>query len=251
MHDRYIPPHEQDAWASRRRAQLRRDPAEHAGPASAAVVFDAYGTLFDVTSVETACTAITPDAAAFASLWRAKQLEYTWLRTLMGRYADFATVTAEALDYTLRRFAIAPDDASRDRLLAAWQALALYPDAQTLLDQPPSLPLGILSNGTPAMLHALLDHAGVAHRFQAVLSVDAVHAYKPDPRVYALAPAAFNVAPDAILFVTANAWDAAGAQAAGLRAAWCNRAGLPFDTHAPAPPLELPSLAHLPEALAR
>jgi 2-haloacid dehalogenase len=251
MHGRYIPPQVRDAWASRRREQLRRGPAAHAGPAIAAVVFDAFGTLFDVTSVETACTAITPDAAAFASLWRAKQLEYSWLRTLMGHYADFATVTAEALDYTLMRFAIAPDGAVRQRLLAAWQSLALFPDARHALDRPGDRPLGILSNGTPAMLRGMLEHAGVAERFQAVLSVDAVGAYKPDQRVYALAPAAFGVAADAILFVTANAWDAAGAHAFGLRVAWCNRAGLPFDTYSPAPDFEMPSLEGLSELLAR
>jgi 2-haloacid dehalogenase len=246
-----IPPHIRDAWTERRRETLSHQVALAAGPPIGAVVFDAYGTLFDVQAVEAACATLARDPAAFVALWRARQLEYSWLRSLMGRYADFATVTAEALDHTLAHFRIHPGDEIVRDLLDAWLALEPFPDVRATLARLRDLPLAILSNGSPAMLAAVLAHSGLAGDFAAVLSVDAARAYKPDPRVYALAPAALNLPADQILFVSANAWDAVGAKAYGFRVAWCNRAGRTFDTHGPAPDLEVRSLEGVADALKR
>jgi 2-haloacid dehalogenase len=244
-----IPPHVRDAWRERSLERLRQGLALAAGEPIGAVVFDAYGTLFDVRSVEAACAALTADAAAFAAHWRAKQLEYSWLRSLMGRYADFAAVTAEALDHALARFDLAPDKATKRALLDAWLTLEPFLEVRDALKRLAARPLAILSNGSPAMLDAVLRHNGLAGRFAAVLSADAARAYKPDPRVYTLATAALALPAERILFVTANPWDAVGAKTCGLRVAWCDRAGLPFDTHGPAPDVAVRSLAQLAEAL--
>ncbi len=245
MDGRVFPPHVQDAWASRRAEALGHQLARAGAPPVAAIVFDAYGTLFDVRSVEAACTRLTPHGEAFAALWRAKQLEYTWLRTLMGAYVPFEQVTAEALDYALRRYDLAPDEALRRDLLDSWLALEPFPDVPGALERLAEWPLAILSNGSPAMLEPLLANSGLADAFRLVLSVDPVEAYKPDPRVYALATEALDLPAARILFVTANAWDAVGAKTFGFWVAWCNRAGLPFDTHGPAPDLEIRSLDQL------
>jgi 2-haloacid dehalogenase len=245
MRGRIIPPIQRDAWSGRRAAELARQLAPAGGEPVEAVVFDAYGTLFDVTSLADACGAVASDGPAFAALWRAKQLEYTWLRTLMGRYAPFSTVTAEALGYALRRHGLAPDEATRRDLLAAWLRLVPFPDVPGALAGLGSLPLAILSNGDPEMLAPLLAHAGLRGAFRHVLSADAARAYKPDPRVYALAPAALGLPAGRILFVSANAWDAVGAKACGFRVAWCNRAGQPLDPHGPAPDAELRDLGEL------
>ena len=251
MDGRVIPPHVQDAWASRRAEALGHQLARAGAPPIAAIVFDAYGTLFDVRSVEAACARLTPHGEAFAALWRAKQLEYTWLRTLMGAYVPFEQVTAEALDYALRRYDLAPGEDERRDLLAAWLALEPFPDVPSALARLDDWPLAILSNGSPAMLEPLLRNSGLADAFRLVLSVDPVEAYKPDPRVYALPPAALGVDASAILFVSANPFDVIGAGHYGYQVAWCNRGGLPLDTHGPAPDLELRGLQQLPDALGR
>jgi 2-haloacid dehalogenase len=246
-----IPPHIRDAWTERRRETLGRQVALAGGPPIGAVVFDAYGTLFDVQSVEATCATLARDPAAFVAHWRARQLEYSWLRSLMGRYADFATVTAEALEQTLAHFKLHPGDEIVGDLLAAWETLEPFPEVPATLDRLRDLPLAILSNGSPAMLAALLAHTRLGDRFAAVLSVDAARAYKPDPRVYALAPAALDLPAEQILFVSANAWDAVGAKAYGFRVAWCNRTSRAFDTHGPAPDLEVQSLGGVADALGR
>jgi 2-haloacid dehalogenase len=250
MSRRAIPPHVRDAWQDRNVEQLRSQFAEAAAAPVAALVFDAYGTLFDVRSVETACASVSLDPTAFVAHWRTKQLEYSWQRSLMGRYADFATVTAEALDHTLARFRTRLGDEIFDELLAAWQNLDPFAEVRDALAALAPRPLAILSNGSPAMLDAVLRHSNLAGHFAAVLSVDAARTYKPDPRAYALATDALGLPATRILFVTANAWDAVGAKTFGFRVAWCNRAGLPFDTHGPAPDFAIPSLDHLALALA-
>lgn len=245
MPRRAIPPHVRDAWQGQSIARLRQELAEAVATPLGAIVFDAYGTLFDLRSLDAACADMVADAAAFTALWRAKQLEYSWQRTLMGRYADFATVTAEALDHALARFGLQADAAARKRLLAAWNTLAPHPDvAETLAALAPHR-LAILSNGTPAMLTAALRHARLTKRFAAVLSVDTAKAYKPDPRAYDLATAALDLPANRILFVTANAWDAIGAKTYGYRVAWCNRTAAPLDPHGPAPDAELTTLTEL------
>lgn len=245
----HIPAIVRDAAASRRREILARQVALADGPAIGAVVFDAYGTLFDLTSLETACRDLGPDPAAFVAQWRAKQLEYSWLRALMGTYANFAQVTRNALEYTLAHFAITASDETVSALLTAWLTLEPYPEVTGVLARLQSLRLAILSNGSPTMLAAALNHAKLSQHFSAVLSADAARTYKPDPRVYALAPAALALSPDKILFVSSNTWDAVGAKQYGFRVAWCNRAGHTQDTHGPTPDLEIRTLNDLAEAL--
>ncbi len=247
----HIPPIVRDAPASRRREILAWQVALAAGPAIEAVVFDAYGTLFDLTSLETASHGLVPESAAFVAQWRAKQLEYSWLRALMGTYADFAQVTRDALEYTIAHFAVDADEETVRALLTAWLTLDPYPEVTGMLTRLRALPLAILSNGSPAMLVAVLKHAKLARHFDAVISADAARTYKPDPRVYALAPTALQLPADRILFVSTNAWDAVGAKAYGFRVAWCNRAGHTRDTHDPAPDLEIRTLDHLVETLRR
>ena len=195
----HIPALVRDAAASRRREVLAWQVALADSPTIEAVVFDAYGTLLDLTSLETACRSLTPEPAAFVAQWRAKQLEYSWLRALMSNYADFAQVTRDALDYTLAHFAVGANDKTVRALLAAWLTLEPYPEVPGTLARLQGLPLAILSNGSPAMLAAAIKHARLSQHFDAVLSADAAHTYKPDPRVYALAPAALKLAPDQIL----------------------------------------------------
>jgi 2-haloacid dehalogenase len=213
-----------------------------------AAVFDAYGTLFDVASAARAeGPALGEKAGPLAQLWRAKQLEYTWLRSLMGRHADFRAVTADALDYALEAFAIG-DAALRGRLLALYERLGAYPEARLALERlrAHGLRLAILSNGEPGMLATAASSAGLADLLEAVLSVEDVGVYKPHPRVYTLAVDRLGLAAHDILFVSANGWDAAGAKAFGLTVAWCNRAGLPRERLGLEPDAEIASLEELP-----
>ena len=210
-------------------------PHPHDTPARA-VVFDAYGTLFDVAGAARAVAA-EPGGEGLADLWprlaedwRTRQLSYTWLRSLMGQHADFAQVTADALDWTLDRHGLA-DSALRARLLALYDRLPAYPEVPAVLAALRSrdIPTAILSNGTPAMLSSATEAAGIGHLIGAVLSVEKVGIYKPHPSVYALATAQFGCAPDRILFVSSNGWDIAGAAAFGFRTAWVNRTSQPED----------------------
>lgn len=197
----------------------------------ALVLFDAYGTLLDVHSaVGRHAAAIGPDAAALSRLWRQKQLEYTWTRSLMGRHADFAVVTAEALDFALATYGLA-DAALREALLRAYRTLDAYPEVPAVLEdlRRRGLRTAILSNGSPEMLAAGVAAAGIGALLDAVLSVESVGIYKPDPRVYRLAVDHFDVPAAETLFVSSNAWDAAGAAAYGFRVAWINRIGQPAE----------------------
>jgi 2-haloacid dehalogenase len=207
-----------------------------------AFLFDAYGTLFDVHSVVEAGRALTSDPQALSLLWRQKQLEYTWLRTLMGRYEDFWAVTEAALRFSLARLGIAADDEAVARLMEAYLSLATFPDVAGGLSGMAGTPLGILSNGSPRMLDAAVRSSGLAGAFRQVLSVDAVKAYKPSPAVYELGPRAFGVPAGDILFVSSNAWDVAGAKAFGYRTCWCNRLAAPMDRLGVSPDLEVRTL---------
>ena len=215
-----------------------------------AIVFDAYGTLLDVYSVERACAEVTPDPTPFVTLWRAKQLEYTFQRSLMERYVDFWQVTVDALDYTAERLGVKLDQAARRRLLESWLDLKPFPEVKEALRRLAGRHLAVLSNGTPSMLQTVLDRAGLRSHLTHVLSVDEVGIYKPSPRVYALAPRHLGVAREATVFVSGNAWDAAGATSFGFRVAWLNRAGLVYDRLGQQPELELSSLTELADALA-
>jgi 2-haloacid dehalogenase len=207
-----------------------------------AFLFDAYGTLFDVHSVVEAGRALTNDPQALSLLWRQKQLEYTWLRTLMGRYEDFWAVTEAALRFALTRLGIAAGDEAVGRLMEAYLSLATFPDVAGALSAMAGSPLGILSNGSPRMLDAVVRSSGLGGTFRHVLSVDAVKAYKPSPAVYELGQRAFGVPAGDILFVSSNAWDVAGAKAFGYRTCWCNRLVAPMDRLGVSPDLEVRKL---------
>ena len=214
-----------------------------------AYLFDAYGTLFDVHSVIEAGRALTSDPQALSSLWRQKQLEYTWLRALMGRYEDFWAVTEQALRFALRRLGIAAGEAQVKTLLEAYLSLACFPEVADALARLEGAPLGILSNGSPRMLAAALRSSGLQGAFRHVLSVDAVKIYKPSPRVYELGPRAFGMASGEMLFVSSNAWDVAGAKAFGYRTCWCNRTKAPMEALGVTPDLEVERLDQILERL--
>jgi 2-haloacid dehalogenase len=194
-----------------------------------AFVFDAYGTLFDVHSIVDVARAIAPDPQALSLLWRQKQLEYTWLRSLMERYEDFWVVTGLALRYAMRRLGITATEAQVAALMDAYLALLPFPEVPSALRGLAGTPLAILSNGSPRMLEGAVRSSGLDGVFTHVLSVDAVRVYKPSPRVYELAPLALGVTPGDILFVSSNGWDVAGAAAFGFRTCWCNRANAPAE----------------------
>ena len=183
-----------------------------------AFVFDAYGTIYDVQSVRGALEAAVPGHGEYLTqVWRQKQLEYSWLRSMMGRYEDFWTVTREALAYALGTIGIDLAPAELDTLAEAFKKLTPYPDAETALSSLSPYPLAILSNGSPAMLESLVRNSGLDRHFEAVLSVDATGVFKPDPRAYAPAPERLNLSPDEIAFVTSNGFDVAGAKSVGFR----------------------------------
>jgi 2-haloacid dehalogenase len=190
-------------------------------------VFDAYGTLFDVHSVVEAGRALTADPLALSVLWRQKQLEYTWLRSLMGRYEDFWMVTEAALRHSVKRLGLAASDADLARLMNAYHTLACFPEVPEALARLTGRPRAILSNGAPRMLAAAVASSRLDHLVEHVISVDRVKIYKPAPAVYALGPSTLGVPAEELLFVSSNAWDVAGAKAFGYRVAWCNRAGAP------------------------
>jgi 2-haloacid dehalogenase len=190
-------------------------------------VFDAYGTLFDVHSVVEAGRALTGDPLALSTLWRQKQLEYTWLRSLMGRYEDFWAVTEAALRYSVRRLGLTASETQLATLMDAYNRLACFPDVGDGLARLADRPRAILSNGAPRMLAAAVASAGLSGALDHVISVDRVRIYKPAPAVYALGPETLGLPAGDLLFVSSNAWDVAGAKAFGYRVAWCNRAGAP------------------------
>jgi 2-haloacid dehalogenase len=213
------------------------------------LLFDAYGTLFDVHSVIEAGRAVTDDPQALSQLWRAKQIEYTWLRSLMGRYEDFWAVTEAALVFACRRLGLVLGPAERARLMEAYLRLEPFPEVPGVLERLRVLPCAILSNGAPRMLEAAVRHAGLAPYLAAVISVDAVRTYKPSPEVYALGPSRLGVPKESLCFVSSNAWDVAGAKAYGLPVVWVNRAGAPHEELGPTPDLELRDLTGLPAAV--
>ena len=189
-----------------------------------ALIFDAYGTLFDVHSVVQREQAnIQGDLHALSNLWRQKQLEYTWLRSLMERYEDFWEVTRAALRSAIMQLKIEASGAQLDRLMQAYLTPQAYPEVIAALDALKGTPIAILSNGSPKMLESAAHHNGLTAYFAEIISVDQVKTYKPSPRVYALAARVLNIPHEEILFVSSNSWDAAGAKAFGYKVCWCNR----------------------------
>jgi 2-haloacid dehalogenase len=216
-----------------------------------AVVFDAYGTLLDVHAAVTRHAArIGPAAAALSALWRAKQLEYSWILSAAGAYEPFWSLTDRALGHAMAVHGI-QDDALRADLLAAYRVLDAFADAAPALGALRGLGLsaGILSNGSPDMLTDAVTAAGLAPLLEAVLSVHAVRRYKPDPHVYALATERFACQPHEIGFVSSNAWDAYGAMRFGFRVFWLRRADVPVEYWLDETATTLGTLAELPARL--
>lgn len=216
-----------------------------------ACVFDAYGTLFDVHSaVGKHREQLGESAEPVSALWRTKQLEYTWLRSLMKRHADFWQVTREALDFALDTHQI-HNTRLRDDLMNAYLGLTTYqevPENLSILKRR-GIQLAILSNGTPRMLDAAVRNAGIAELIDANLSVESVGIFKPDPRVYQLAVDELKVRPHEILFQSSNAWDASGASAFGFRVAWVNRFRQRRERLPGNPDVEIQDLAALPDLI--
>ncbi|MEE1610099.1 haloacid dehalogenase type II [Microvirga sp. CF3016] len=216
-------------------------------PPARAVIFDAYGTLFDVHSaVSRHMAEVGPDAARFSETWRAKQLEYSWVLSLAGRYEPFWTLTEKALDQAFARFP-AVDRRIRPRLLEAYRALDAYPEAPDTLRalRARGLKTGILSNGDPGMLNAAVASAGLADDLDTVLSVDAVQVFKTSPRTYELVLQALPVTADEVVFVSSNRWDIAGAAVFGFHPVWVNRLALPDEYRELAPRAVISSLGEL------
>ncbi len=189
-----------------------------------ALVFDAYGTLFDVHSVVVRAAGDIPgDLNALSILWRQKQLEYTWLRSLMERYEDFWNITEAALRAAVTQLKIQASEGELERLMQAFLSPSAFPDVKPALDALNGVPLAILSNGSPRMIESAVRENGLTSCFAEIISVDRVRIYKPSPRVYALASEILSVPREDILFVSSNSWDVAGARAFGLRVCWCNR----------------------------
>ena len=192
-----------------------------------ALVFDAYGTLFDVHSVLARCDALWPGKGAqLSQLWRAKQLEYTWQRSLMGRYAPFSQVTEEALLYSCEFLKLEIRGNETRSLMDAYRRLALYPDVKAAMGKFKAN-LAILTNGSPDMIDPLVAQSGLS--FDAVLSVDEMKIYKPAPQVYQLAVDRLKAPKENIGFVSSNCWDAMGAKSFGFAVYWINRGGAPAD----------------------
>lgn len=216
-----------------------------------ACVFDAYGTLFDVTSA----AAREKDALGdkwqpLAELWRTKQLQYTWLRSLMGRHADFWQVTGEALDYSMASLKIV-DPALRERLMSLYLTLTSYPEVKATLEKLKAggMKLAILSNGSPRMLAAATENAAIAGLLDAVLSVEQVGIFKVHPSVYALATERFGIERNQVCFLSSNGWDAHAAKAYGFHVVWCNRFGQAPEQLPEVPDGQITTLAELPEIL--
>jgi 2-haloacid dehalogenase len=209
------------------------------------IAFDLYGTLFDVHSVVDRCDERFPGRGReISTLWRQKQLEYTWLRSLMNRYVTFEQATEEALRFTCSYLGLSLNDTVCNSLCDAYLHLQAFPEVSDALRELRSrgLKLAVLSNGSPHSIGAVLDHAGLRAGFDHLLSVDPVRVYKPDDRAYALAEQAFGVTRSSILFVSSNAWDATGARYFGFPTCWINRAGNVFEKMGQTPDWELHGL---------
>ena len=203
-----------------------------AAPAPRAVLFDAYGTLFDVYSVAHAAEQMFPGRGeALALLWRDKQIEYTRLLTMAGRYRSFWDITTASLRYAAQRHGLALDAAGEARLLNQYRHLSAFPENKAVLEalRERGIPAGILSNGDPAMLAVAVKSAGFDTLLAHVLSVEEVRRFKTDPAAYAIGPRALGLPARDILFVSSNCWDAIGATWHGYTTLWVNRSGAPLD----------------------
>jgi 2-haloacid dehalogenase len=213
-----------------------------------ACVFDAYGTLFDYASAAAGCRDVLGDKLdRLTTLWRDKQLQYTWLRAIQGCHADFQQVTGDALDFALATLGLV-DTALRNRLMNLYLKLDAFPEVQQTLRQlrGGGMKTAILSNGSPMMLRAAVDSADLVGLFDAILSVEEVGVYKPHPKVYQLAVDRLGTPASAISFQSSNAWDAYAASAFGMKVVWCNRYSQMPERLPGSPDREIKSLAELP-----
>ena len=214
------------------------------------IIFDMYGTVVDVGAVAEACKEVAPDPIAFNSQWRAKQLEYTFLRTLMEKYRHFWKVTEEALEFAVERFTLQITAEQRQRLMEAWLIPTPYPEVATALPRlKEKYLLAVLSNGTPKMLRTGLDRTGLRPHFRWVISAHSVKLYKPSPKVYQLVLKHTRLQKAEILFVSSNSFDVMGAKSFGFKVCWINRTGAPLDTLGPKPDLVVKNFDELIEAL--
>ena len=189
-----------------------------------AVVFDAYGTLFDIQSVAAVTEAAFPGyGEIITQVWRIKQLEYTWLRSLMRRYEDFSVITRDSLAYTLRVLGLPYDSAAFERIMDKYLHLDLYSDAMVALAAMQGRKLAILSNGSTGMLNALVANSGLDRVLDATISIDSQEIFKPAPEAYGLIETRLGAPPAEVLFISSNPWDACGAKAFGLNVAWIER----------------------------
>ncbi|MBT0958514.1 haloacid dehalogenase type II [Alphaproteobacteria bacterium KMM 3653] len=219
-----------------------------------ACVFDAYGTLFDVAAAareaaaEPGREALARHWPKLAEVWRLKQLQYSWLRAVTGAHTDFWTVTQEGLDYALEATGLEGDTPLRDRLLALYWELSAYPEVPAMLASLKSggYKTAILSNGSPDMLEGAVKSAGLGDLLDAVISVEDVGVFKPHASVYDLVGKGLGTAPQEVLFVSSNGWDAGAATGYGFQTAWVNRAGDPVDRLPWVPPHQMSDLTGIP-----
>lgn len=196
------------------------------------LVFDAYGTLFDTHSVAALGEQLFPgQGSALSDIWRRKQLQYTWLRSLMDRYVDFWKVTEDGLVFAARSLNLKLDATKLERLMNAYLSLSTFADVSPGLKElsTAGYKMAILSNGAPGMLEQVVKNAGIDHLLTHIISVDEVQIYKPSPRVYELAPKTLGLAAEAIGFISSNSWDIAGAKSFGFTTFWINRGNQPAD----------------------
>lgn len=217
-----------------------------------AFVFDAYGTLLDLSSAISHNASVLGDRAeALSALWRQRQLEYTWTRSLMNRYIDFWKVTEEALEFALKSFGFDRDIELKQSLLQSYLELSAFPDATEALHKLKSLghTTAVLSNGTSTMLHTVLSANNLLESLDDYLSVEELKTYKPDPRVYQLVCERFHLAPHQIVFISSNTWDLAGAASFGFNGVWINRKNQPREYNYVSLYAQLSSLSEIPVLL--
>jgi len=217
-----------------------------------ACVFDAYGTLFDFASAANRCPDVPADKmGTLTALWRDKQLQYTWLRSLQGAHADFWQVTGDALDFALETLRL-DRPPLHDKLMQLYLTLDAFPEVPSVLERlkRAGLRTAILSNGSPRMLSAAVKNAGLADLLDAVLSIEEVGVFKTSPKVYRLALDRLGLSATQISFQSSNAWDAYAASAFGMRVVWCNRYGQRAERLPGKPDAEITTLAELPELVA-
>lgn len=219
---------------------------------TSALVFDAYGTLFDVHSVTRLAESLFPGrGGALSVAWRSKQLEYSWLRSLMGRYEDFSAVTRAALEWSVESLRLEADEAALRALTDEYRRLAMFPEVREAVERhAKTRPLAILSNGHPDLLDAVVDHNGLRAFFRGgILSVHGARVFKPHASVYRIAEEALGVPRTMMAFVSSNGWDAAGAKSFGFRAVWVNRGAAPVERLGVKPDAVIADLTELADAL--